>query len=153
MCSGVVKQGHTKTRNFPSGLVGNMYCCPTQVKGNCFWSSLCRDRGAICQNYGCVSATVLKIKFELPAVRVVITFRIQLFCMNSCMAFVSQIVVLNEYLAGIATLASCNSLIILQECNILFGRSAPGVYVWTFLIQYYPTIPPVMASLWGFVSW
>lgn len=113
MCSGVVKQGHTKARNFASGITGNMYCCPTPMKGNRFWSSFCRNRGTICQNYSCISATVLEIKFELPAVLVVIRFRIQLFCVNSCMSLVSQTVVLNEYLAGIATLASCNSLIIL----------------------------------------
>lgn len=98
--------------DFASGSIVNMYCCPTQMKANCFWSSVCRNGGIICQNSSCVSGTMLEIRFGLPSVLVVIKFRIQLFCMNSCVFRISQTVTLNEYLLGIATFASCNSLII-----------------------------------------
>lgn len=110
-----------------------MYYCPTQMKANCFWSSVCRNRETICQNYSCISGTVLEIKFGLPAVLVVVKFRVQLFCMNSCVFRISQTVVLDEYLPGLVALASCNSLITPPGMQYFVWEVVlPGVYVWTF---------------------
>lgn len=122
-----------------------VYYCPTQMITNYFWSSsVCRSRETICQNYSCsynrnCRYCAKEIKFGLPAVFLVITFKIHSFSMNICVFCVSQTVVLNDYLLGIATLASFNSLIICTPLpshptppppgNILFGGSAPGVYI------------------------
>lgn len=59
---------------------------------------------------------------------VVIKFKILAFSKNVCVFCINQTVVLNEYLLGIATLASFISLIIPQESNILFwGESSRGL--------------------------
>lgn len=69
-CSGPVwwpvvwwnNEGHRKARNcyLAWGNIVTMPYCPSQMKANCFWPSLCRGRETICQNYSCTPCTALK---------------------------------------------------------------------------------------------